>query len=123
MPGFGFAVGEDRLILSLPENAEVPSSSPEVYVISLGEAALQHAPAMAVRLRAGGRRVILDPLPGKSLRSQMRRANDLGARFVLILGEQEIASGRYTLKRMSDGAQVEIDEPGMAAQLEEMIRG
>ncbi len=61
-------------------------------------------------------------LVGASLRSQMRRANDIGARFVLIVGENEIASGRYTLKRMSDGAQVEIDETGMAAQLEEMIR-
>lgn len=122
VPGFGFAVGEDRLILSLPENVEIPESSPEVYVVSLGEEALLHAPAIAARLRSGGRRVVLDPLPAKSLRSQLRRANDLGARFVLIMGEEEIASGRYTLKRMSDGAQVEIDETGMAAQLEEMIR-
>ena len=122
MPAFGFAVGEDRLVLSLPESADIPESSPDVYMISLGEKALQHAPAMAARLRSGRRRVVLDPMPGKSLRSQMRKANDLGARFVLILGEQEIASGRYTLKRMSDGAQVEIDETGMAAQLEEMIR-
>jgi histidyl-tRNA synthetase len=122
VPGFGFAVGEDRLILSLPDHAEIPESSPEVYMVSLGEKALQHAPAMAARLRSGGRRVVLDPLPAKSLRSQMRRANDLGARFVLIMGEEEITSGRYTLKRMSDGAQVEIDETGMAAQLEEMIR-
>ncbi len=122
VPAFGFAVGEDRLVLSLPENADIPESSPDVYMISLGEKALQHAPAMAARLRSGRRRVVLDPMPGKSLRSQMRKANDLGARFVLILGEQEIASGRYTLKRMSDGAQVEIDETGMAAQLEEMIR-
>jgi histidyl-tRNA synthetase len=122
VPGFGFAVGEDRLILSLPNHAEIPESSPEVYMVSLGEKALQHAPAMAARLRSGGRRVVLDPLPAKSLRSQMRRANDLGARFVLIMGEEEITSGRYTLKRMSDGAQVEIDETGMAAQLEEMIR-
>ena len=122
MPGFGFAVGEDRLVLSLPDDAELPESSPEVYMVSLGDQALQHAPAMAARLRAAGRRVVLDPLPAKSLRSQMRRANDIGARFVLIMGEQEIASGRYTLKRMSDGAQVETDEAGMAAQLEEMIR-
>lgn len=123
VPGFGFAVGEDRLVLSLPVDPDLPDSSPEVYMISLGEQAMLHAPAMAARLRAAGRRVVLDPLPARSLRSQMRRANDLGAHFVLIMGEQEIASGRYTLKRMSDGAQVETDDTGMAAQLEEMIRG
>jgi histidyl-tRNA synthetase len=122
VPGFGFAAGEERLVLSLPVDAELPQSTPEVYIVTLGEPALRQAPVMAARLRSQGRRVVLDPLPAKSLRAQLRRANDLGARFVLIVGEQEIARGRYTLKRMSDGAQVESDENGMAGQLEEMIR-
>lgn len=72
VPGFGFAVGEDRLVLSLPVDPDLPDSSPEVYMISLGEQAMLHAPAMAARLRAAGRRVVLDPLPARSLRSQMR---------------------------------------------------
>jgi histidyl-tRNA synthetase len=122
VPGFGFAVGEDRLVMSLPESVPVPADSPEIIVVALGEEAIEQALVVARRLRRQGRRVVFDPSPGKSLKAQMRHANDASAPFVLILGEQEIARGVLTLKRMSDGAQETIGENDLESKLQEMAR-
>jgi histidyl-tRNA synthetase len=122
IPGFGFAVGEDRLVMSLPEDATLPATAPDVFVVALGEASVGPALRVARRLRRAARRVVLDPLPGKSLKAQMRRANDLGARFVLILGQEEIARGQVILKRMSDGAQATVGEQELESRIGEMAR-
>ena len=122
IPGFGFAVGEDRLVMSLAPEAAVPSDAPDVFVVALGETALPEALEAARTLRSANRRVVFDPLPGKSLRAQMRRANDIGTRFALILGEQEIARGVLTLKRMSDGAQATVARDEIESKLQEMAR-
>ena len=79
--------------------------------------------AVACALRDSGHRVVLDPLPAKSLKGQMRRAHDLHARFVLILGEEEITRGVLTLKRMSDGAQATFADADLEARLLEMAGG
>ncbi len=118
VPGFGFAVGEDRLVMSLPAGAPVPDPTPDLVVVALGEESVARALLVARTLRRAGRRVIFDPLPDRSLKSQMRRANDLGSGFVLIVGQQEIASGSFVLKRMSDGAQWTVGEKDLVARLE-----
>ncbi|HEU4400540.1 MAG TPA: histidine--tRNA ligase [Candidatus Polarisedimenticolia bacterium] len=123
IPGFGFAVGEDRLVMSLPSESSIPTGAPDVCVLALGQAGLQRGLPLALQLRRLGRRVVLDPTPDRSLKAQMRRANDLRARFVLILGAQEIASGLLTLKRMSDGMQMTIHETDLEPRLKEMARG
>lgn len=122
VPGFGFAVGQDRLVMSLPAGAAVPDDAPDVFVAGLGENGLAKALLVARRLRASGRRVIVEPLPGKSLRAQMRRADELRARFVLILGDEEIRRGVLTLRRMSDGTQSTVGEDDLGSRLEEMAR-
>jgi histidyl-tRNA synthetase len=121
--GFGFAVGEDRLVLCLPENLAGIEERPDVYVVLLGEAGVGPALATASRLRKFGRRVVLDPLPEKSLKAQLRRANDLQAVFVLILGEEEAKRGTLTLKRMADGAQRSVQEADIVQALEELSHG
>ncbi len=123
VPGFGFAVGEDRLVMSLPEGAAIPADAPDIYVAALGEAGVARALLVARRLRRAKRRVVFDPLPDKSLKAQMRRADSLRSRCVLILGEHEIARGAVTLKRMSDGAQETIGEEEIEGRLAEMTRG
>jgi histidyl-tRNA synthetase len=119
-PGFGFAIGEDRLVLSLPESAGEAESRLDLFVVAMGVGALAPALVAAGRLRAAGRQVVLEPLPDKSLKAHLRRANDLKARFVLILGPDEVARGVLTVKRMSDGFQRTVGGDDLVAALTEM---
>jgi histidyl-tRNA synthetase len=121
--GFGFAVGEDRLVLCLPADLPGIEDRPDVYVAPLGEPAIAPALASASRLRTSGTRVVLDPLPDRSLKAQLRRAHDLQARFVLILGDEEVRGGTLTLKRMADGAQRSVPVRDLLTALQEMSRG
>jgi histidyl-tRNA synthetase len=96
--GVGFALGMERLVLAL-EDREFPSAVLEFFVAPLGENAETAAIQIAHRLRGEGARVEVES-GGKSLKSQMRRAGKLGARFVLILGDEEIASQEMTIRDM-----------------------
>ncbi|MEE9292055.1 MAG: His/Gly/Thr/Pro-type tRNA ligase C-terminal domain-containing protein, partial [Acidobacteriota bacterium] len=79
--------------------------------------------ALARTVRETGRSVLVDPVLHRSLKSQMRRANDLRARFVLIIGEETAGERTVTLKRMSDGSQEEIDEREIAIRMEALADG
>jgi histidyl-tRNA synthetase len=95
--GIGFALGIERLLLVLGQaSAEV---SPEFVVAPLGAAAERTAVGLAHRLRRAGVRVDVEP-GERSLKSQMRHAAKLGARYVIILGEDELASGTLTVRDM-----------------------
>ena len=107
--GVGFAAGIERLLMvreamKVP-NIEIPG--PEVYLVSLGSAALAKNRKIAARLRQSGISVMLEP-EEKSMKSQMRSADRLKARHVFILGESELASGQAVLKKMADGSQQTI---------------
>ena len=67
MPGFGFAVGEDRLVMSLPATAAIPDDAPEVFVVGLGEAGVSAALQAARRLRGSGYRTLVEP-PARAAR-------------------------------------------------------
>ena len=112
VPGFGFAVGEDRLVMMLQGNAPHQRQAPDLFIAALSEAGVARALPLARTVRRARKRVLLEPLPHKSLKSQMRRANDVGARFVLMIGDQELDSGELTLKRMADGAQERVRDGG-----------
>jgi len=120
VPGFGFAVGEERLVMSLPAAAAVSRGTPEIFIAAVDEGGVERALLVARALRRVGRRVVFDPLPDKSLKAQLRRANDLQVRFVLILGETEVRERAVTIKRMSDGSQETIAEDRVGARLAEM---
>jgi histidyl-tRNA synthetase len=120
VPGFGFAAGEERLVMSLPASAAVPPETPEIFVAAVGEEGVERALLVARPLRRSGRRVVFDPLPDKSLKAQLRRANDLRARYVLILGESEVRERAVTIKTMSDGTQETIAEARVEARLGEI---
>lgn len=108
VPGFGFALGLERLILLIPE--EHPDLRPEgvdVFLVAMGEAAHGRVFSLAQRLRAAGFSVRHDYRP-RSLGPQMKRADRLGARLALILGEEELAREGCVLKRMADASQVEV---------------
>jgi len=106
--GFGFALGLERLILVLQAAGSLPGSQPlQVFLAPLGEAGFGKAALLARDLRRQGLACLYD-FESRSLKSALRLANKLQAQFVLIVGETELQSERYPLKRMSDGVQTEL---------------
>jgi histidyl-tRNA synthetase len=120
--GIGFAIGEDRVILSLQEaKKEVASgkwlvasgkSGCDVYVAWMGKSAEATAIRAARDLRDAGFRVELPPVEQKFGKA-LGQADKLGARYALILGEDEVASGQWTLKTLADGTQGKYSEAGL----------
>ena len=119
--GIGFAIGSDRAILSIQENASdavkrhVPSLG--VFVAWMGASAYPAAVKIARKLREAGVSVELPPEEMKFKKS-LGLADKLGARFALIIGEDEVASGQYSLKNLADGKQEKFDESSLLAYLE-----
>ena len=111
-PGIGFSIGEDRLVMSV-ETAHTPAPL-DLFVAPLGEPALRHAVVMARDLRRAGLSVEL--AEGK-LKRVMELADKLNARYTLIVGDNEIASGRYALKNMATGKQEDLTRDEIAAKL------
>jgi histidyl-tRNA synthetase len=111
-PGIGFSIGEDRLVMSV-EGEQSPAPL-DLFIAPLGEPALRHAAILARDFRRSG--VSVELAEGKLKRS-MEIANKLGARYTLIIGDNEIAAGRYALKNMSTGEQVEMTQDEIAARL------
>ena len=108
--GFGFGMGMERLILSIPNpQALVPDYSPEYFLGPLGDAAFEYATLLAKRLRARGKRVYLD-FDGRSLKSQMRLADKLKTKSVLIIGDEELKSGTLVLRDMATKEQRNVRE-------------
>jgi histidyl-tRNA synthetase len=106
-PGIGFSIGEDRLVMSLEEQApEAHAKTIDIYIAPLGAAALRHAAGIAHRLRVRG--LCVEMGGDAKLKRAMELANKLGARFALIAGDNEIAAGRYAWKNMASGEQLEL---------------
>jgi histidyl-tRNA synthetase len=108
--GIGFAIGTDRVMLSLQETGKsVAPAGYDVFVAWLGGAAQHHAIRLARKLRDAGLSVEVPPEEMK-FRKSLDFANRLGARYALIIGENEVAAGRYALKCLADGTQRELTE-------------
>ncbi|MEX0762329.1 MAG: histidine--tRNA ligase [Dehalococcoidia bacterium] len=108
-PGIGFAAGLERLILNV-QRQEVPVPGPpvlDIVTVHLGEAAQARAAQLAAALRLEGLSVVNAPA-GRSMKAQMRYANQASARFALIIGEREIERGVAALKPLDGGEQVEV---------------
>ena len=105
-PGVGFATGLERLILNVKsQGVEVPEEErPEYFIATMDEKGTEVAVKLAAQLRVLGVAVILGPR-GRRLRGQMRNANFLGVVKVIIIGEDELATGSLTLKDMITGDQ------------------
>jgi len=99
-PGIGFSIGEDRLVMTVDQAS---GAALDIFLAPLGDAALRHAGELARELRRSG--VSVEVLAGGKLKRAMELANKLGARYALILGDDEIAAGQYSLKDMQSGEQ------------------
>ncbi|MBA3007319.1 MAG: histidine--tRNA ligase [Proteobacteria bacterium] len=108
VPGIGFALGMERLVLLLQQKeAELAASGVDLLVAGLGEQSSRYGFGLTHALRTGGMRVVMD-LEGRSLKSQMKQAGKLGVPYVLILGENELAEGKAVLRNMATQEQQEI---------------
>ncbi|MQB00048.1 MAG: histidine--tRNA ligase [Actinobacteria bacterium] len=103
VPGIGFALGIDRLRLAAGE-PEVDQHPVDVYIVALGEDAGRRSFELATRLRTAGVGADLD-LMGRGLKGQMKDADRSGARWAVILGEDEMASGNATIRDLTTGEQ------------------
>jgi histidyl-tRNA synthetase len=106
-PGIGFAIGEDRLVMTLQESAGIKSQPADVYIAPLGGGMNVHAANLARELRKQGVVVIAGDETFK-LKKSLETASKLGIRFALILGENEVTSGQYALKNLSTGEQASV---------------
>jgi len=105
VPGIGFAMGIERLVMLLSQKDRSGSrSTPQLFLITLGEAAYEKGFHLMHMLRALGVRVMMDH-EGRSMKNQMKQANKQQAAYVLILGENELESREVVLKDMNSGEQ------------------
>lgn len=110
-PAIGFAIGEQRLLAVL-ENAGVFMGEEKVcdlYIASLGDEANKYSQVMAHRLRGEGLFVETD-VQGRGFNAQMKYANKIGAKYLVVLGDDEIANGAFKLKNMQTGEQFDADD-------------
>jgi histidyl-tRNA synthetase len=108
-PALGFAAGIERIILNLKkQKVAIPSlPKPQVFIAYLGDEAKAEAIKLSANLRRGGVGVI-EALGDKSLKAQLRQANNLGARYAVIIGEEEVKSGTVVLRDMTSADQKAI---------------
>ncbi len=109
LPSLGFGMGLERLMLIMEaKNAKFPTPPRcELYLASMGEQAARRCFAIATQLRDGGVSVECDTV-GRSLKAQMKYADKIGARYVIVVGDNELESGLARLKDMESGESSEI---------------
>ncbi len=112
VPGIGFAMGMERLVLLLEQQKEaLEPDSTDLFIAALGPAAKEKCFTYAHALRSCGLQVLID-YAGRSLKSQMKQAGKNNCRFVLIVGDDELARGEGTLRDMQSSEQDTITLPG-----------
>jgi histidyl-tRNA synthetase len=117
-PGIGFAIGEDRLVLSLTETASAESvvRKPDVYIAPLGAGMNREAARLARELR---RHDLVVDLGDESfrLKKSFEAADKMGARYILIVGENEVAADAFALKHLASGEQVTVPRTELAQRI------
>jgi histidyl-tRNA synthetase len=117
-PGIGFAIGEDRLVLSLMETASAESviRKPDVYIAPLGAGMNREAARVARELR---RHDLVVDLGDESfrLKKSFETADKMEARYILIVGENEVKADAFALKHLASGEQVTVPRGGLAQRV------
>ncbi len=123
-PAVGWALGIERVVdLMRADSADVADPSPDVFLISVGDAARRRVFGLGERIRRQFPAAqVVTWQPEASLKSQLRRADKSGARFGLIVGEAELEAGTVTLKPLRDGSeQLVLDESQLFERLEALL--
>jgi histidyl-tRNA synthetase len=119
-PGIGFAIGEDRLVMSLQESppAESVLRKPDVYLAPLGAGMNAEAARLARELR---RRDVVADLGDETfrLKKSFETATKAGAKYILIVGENEIRADAFALKNLATGEQVSVPRADLVRRIQE----
>ena len=109
VPALGFGMGLERLIMTMEQQDRefMEAKTCDLYIASMGDDAADKAMAMTMELRDEGFFVEYD-LMGRGIKPQMKYANKIGAKFVLVIGSGELETGKANLKNMASGEQTEI---------------
>jgi histidyl-tRNA synthetase len=125
-PGIGFAIGEDRLVLSLMElkSAESVLRKPDVYIAPLGAGMNREAARLARELRRSDKDLVVE-LGDETfrLKKSFEAADKVKARFILIVGENEVKADAFALKHLASGEQVTVPRAELAKRIAETEKG
>jgi histidyl-tRNA synthetase len=115
-PGIGFAIGEDRLVLALQAQHAAASIPVNAYVIPLGAGMNRHALKLARELRDQG--LVID-VGDESfrLKKSFDSAEKTGARFAVIVGENEVSANEFAVKDLKSGEQVKVSRAELGGKL------
>jgi histidyl-tRNA synthetase len=102
-PGCGFGIGAERVLLLL-KNARIPAAAPDVYLVRQGAAAERYGARVAEDLRDAGLAVVLNN-GGGNFKAQMKRADTSGARFAVIVGDDEAGASVVSVKPLREAGE------------------
>ncbi len=119
-PACGFGMGIERMILLLQDSRRGAGPVPVAYVVHAGDAAAKLARAAAEALRDAGHGVVVNA-GGGSFKSQMKRADASGARYALIIGDNEAAAGTVAVKPLRGGEQTEVPAAQISVRIRELL--
>jgi histidyl-tRNA synthetase len=123
-PGIGFAIGEDRLVLSLTASAESVIRKPDVYIAPLGAGMNREASRLARELRRSNEDLVVE-LGDETfrLKKSFEAADKFKARYILIVGENEVKADAFALKHLATGEQVTVPRGELAKRIGETGKG
>ncbi|GAA5415603.1 histidine--tRNA ligase [Paraliobacillus ryukyuensis] len=123
-PGIGFALSVERLLMALDaEKIDLPiDQALDGYVVAMGDNAVKKAVEIVYNLRQAGIQVDKD-YQGKKFKAQFKAADRLKAKFVIVLGEDELAKQVVSVKDMTTGDQQEIPIASIATEMKQLIQG
>ncbi len=119
-PGIGFSMGEDRLVMTVEEGQTLRPPTLDVYVVPIGDEALRHCGVFAQEIRNAGLSVEVGT--EHKLKRMMELAGKTEARYALIIGENEMMAGSYTLKDMESGKQESLNHKDLLNRLTHLRR-
>lgn len=123
-PGVGFALGMERLLLALKhEEITLPIEDElDLFIVTIGDEVTEEAVRLTYELRQAGFKVDKD-YQGRGVRAQFRAADRLQAKFVIIIGEEEVNKGTINVRSMADREEVEVQREEIVNTLREKLGG
>ena len=123
MPGVGFGMGLERLLLVLESIGKLPENEecPDIFIANIGDAADMFVQKLVLDLRKSGIAAERDYLE-RSVKAQMKYANKLNAKFSAVIGDDDIAAGKASVKNMTTGEATEVLFADMAEYLNNLLK-
>ena len=123
MPGVGFGMGLERLLLVLESIGKLPQNNecPDVFIANIGADADVFVQKLVLDLRKVGIAAERDYLE-RSVKAQMKYANKLNAKYSIVIGDDDISAGKANIKNMTDGENAEISFENLADYLKNALQ-